>query len=106
MAKKKLHIVNERMLLLMKWSIDRRIASSEADFFNQIGLKPTNAYNVKTGNLSFSNDHIIAAAKLTGGNINWIFGVEKTMLRKDERTPLERLKQATVELQAQMKRST
>lgn len=96
-------ISDKRMLQLMDYAIAKGIVASETEFLEAIEFSRTNLSNVKLGNQSFGRKHIFNACQLTGTNANWLFGFEANMLRKETKDPLQRLKEITVELEAQLK---
>lgn len=96
----KLNIIGSRMLQLMAYAVKEGMAKNESDYLLKIKFPRTNISNVRRGHQEFTKDHILNACKLTGANANWIFGIESNMMRKEEKDPLDRLKQSVIELEA------
>lgn len=88
------------MLQLMEHAIKTGLARNETDYFQQISFAPTNVSNIRRGHQAFTKDHILNACRLTGANANWIFGLEKNMMRKESKNPIEKLSELTIELEA------
>jgi hypothetical protein len=100
----KLFISDERMLALMKWAIDKGISESERKYLESINFPRQNIGPVRQGKLGFTKDQILNAAKITGANINWIFGLEGNMLRKPSKSSIDLLKEAVVTIEQEMKK--
>ena len=100
----KLFITDERMLIILAESVARGIAEHEKDYFEKIGFQRTNISNVRKGTQSFTKEHILAAAELTGVNINWLFGLENNMMRKEPVDILENLKNAVTAVETEFAR--
>jgi hypothetical protein len=99
MAEKvKLFIADQRMLELMTWAIaqeDKKLPSTQGEYLDLIGAKSGNIGALKKGIRGFTNEQILAAAKLTGANLNWIYGLEKNMFREGKsKTAIDLLKEA------------
>lgn len=105
LTKKKMNIADERMLQVMHWAVSNGKARSEAYFAQSIGLRKQNMHNVKTGYQAFTKDHVLAAAKVYGINLNWLFGLESQMMRKPGKAALDRLKEIVAELEAEKPKS-
>jgi hypothetical protein len=95
-----LDIIDSRMLELMAYAVRENLVKNESEYLTSIGFSRTNIGNIRRGHQSFSTDHIHNACVITGANANWLFGIEKNMLRKEEKDPVERLKQLSVEIEA------
>lgn len=94
---------DNRMLQLMDWALRKgSVATNESSYLAMIGFSRTNISNVRTGRQSFNRDHIQKACEVTGANANWIFGLEKNMLRKEDSDPIQRARTALEEIQALM----
>jgi hypothetical protein len=91
--------IDSRMLKLMAYAIRTGIAPNESQYLSMIGFSRTNISNIRSGRQSFSKDHIQKACKLTGGNANWILGLEPGMMRKPSKSALERIREALTELE-------
>lgn len=91
------------MLALMAKAVnDGKVATTETEYLEKIGFSRTNISNVRRGHQSFNKDHIRRACEITGANANWILGIESGVMRKGSGSPLERLKLAVVELEAEL----
>lgn len=83
------------MLLLMEHAVNNlRIAGSEKEYMEMIGFTATNISNVKQGRQGFGKDHILNACRLTGASADYIFGLTSTMMRKENKNPIEMIKEA------------
>lgn len=105
MAKIKLPISDERMLVLMAYAIDKGLAKNETEYLNLIVFPRNSIWNVKRGTQSFTRDQIYNACKLTGANANWVFGFETQMMRKEDKDPVKRLMQLALEIDALINKS-
>lgn len=94
-----LFITDKRMLLLMEWAIKDGVAIHESDYLQKINFPRTNISNVRKGRLSFNKEHIHNACKLTGASADYIYGFTHTILRKENKNPLEMIKQAVMALE-------
>lgn len=103
MSSNNLPISDQRMLALMDYAIKEAIALNESQYLEKISFPRTNIGNVKRGHQSFTRDHIYEACKLTGANANWIFGLERNMMRKPAKDPIEQMKEALVSLEQERK---
>jgi hypothetical protein len=101
-----LPVTDDRMLKLMAEAIKRGIAANESQYLGMIGFARTNISNVRAGRQSFNKDHIQKACEVTGCNANWILGLDSTMMRKPAKSPLDRIKEAVIELEASAKKKT
>jgi hypothetical protein len=99
-----LFITDKRMLMLMEWAIDNKKATSETEYMEKINFARTNLSNVRKGLQSFTKEHILNAAVLTGANINWIFGLESNMMRKPGKSAFELLKEAVVAVKGELEK--
>ncbi|MVT11335.1 hypothetical protein [Chitinophaga tropicalis] len=94
------------MLLLIEWVVaqdNEGWPNSQSEFLDQIGAYAGNAGKLRNGVRGFTVDQILAAAELTGANVNWIFGFEKNMFREDKKqSPLDRLKAAVIEVEKEL----
>ena len=95
-----LHIYDNRMLDLITWALRAKIAPNESTYLAMISFPRTNISNVRKGKQSFSREHIKNACQLTGANANWIFGLETNMMRKPAKGPIEKIKEAVMEIEA------
>lgn len=102
----KLFISDERMLHLMEWAIqqdDKKLPETQGAYLELIGVRAGNIGGLKNGVRGFTNEQILAAAKLTGVNINWLFGLEKNMFREDKKqSPLDMLKSAVMAVEKEL----
>lgn len=101
-----LFISDQRMLLLMKWAIDKGIAESENVYLEQIGFNRRNLYKLRAGDIGFTKVHILKAAELTGANINWIYGLESNMLRQKSQSAIEQLQAAVIAVETELQKKT
>jgi hypothetical protein len=107
--KVKLFIADERMLKLMEYAISTGIVGTQKEFLDTIGARAGNAGQLRDGTRGFTVEQILEAAKLTKVNVNWLFGLEKNMLREDKKTSaIDILKSAVmavdIELRANKRR--
>lgn len=101
----KLYIVNQRMLRWMDYAIQNEICFNQKDWCEKIGFHAPNISQINTGKQSFTLLQIEKAAKLINGNTNWLFDLEKNMLRVNGKTtPLQLLKQATIAIEEDFKK--
>ncbi|SFW16850.1 hypothetical protein [Chitinophaga sancti] len=99
----KLFIANQRMLQLIEFGIENELASTQKEFLEKIGFAPGNIGQVRSGIRSFTIEQILTAASITGANMNWVFGLEKNMLRDEKKlTPLESLKLAVTQIEEEL----
>lgn len=102
----KLKITDERMLQLMEWAIsqnDDRFPDTQNAFLDKIGVGAGNIWSIRNGVRGFTTEQILAAAQLTGANLNWIFGLEKNMLRDmKKQSALDLLKSAVMEVEREL----
>jgi hypothetical protein len=80
-----LFIADKRMLELMEWVLlqdDLELPDTQKAYLSLIGVHPNNIHNLRRGERGFTTQQILAAAELTGANVNWIFGLEPVMFRK------------------------
>jgi hypothetical protein len=100
MAKKhrSLPIWDKRMLEVAQHCVDNGTCRSRAAFLESIGFLPMNANQLLTGKQSFRIHHIYAAAQMYGINVNWIFGLEKDMLRGEVKVAVALLKKALLKV--------
>jgi hypothetical protein len=95
-----LFIVNQRMLDLWAYAVKNDLVADDDTYCKKIGFVRPNLFNVKTGAQGFTTKQILAAAELTGANLNWLFGFEKIMFRENKKvTPMQLLKQAVANLE-------
>lgn len=78
----KLPIWDKRMIEFMQHCVETELCENEKDFLNSIGMHQSNLAYVKEKRRSFRLHHIETAAKKYKLNPNWLFGIDKTMLRK------------------------
>lgn len=88
------------MLLLMRHCVDTNQAESQKDFLISIGMTPSNMYQIKEGNRSFTINQIVTAAKKYKVNINWICGLESNMKRFKNSSAIQNLKDSVREIEA------
>lgn len=91
------------MLLLMRHCVDTNLAESQKDFLISIGMVPSNVYQIKKGERSFTINQMVAAAKKYKVNINWICGLESNMKRMKNGSALQNLKDSVREIEAIIK---
>lgn len=80
----KLFITDDRMLQLLEWAVNAGLARTQGEYLDAIGARAGNIGLLKKGTRGFTNEQILKAAKLTGANVNWIYGLEKNMLREEK----------------------
>ena len=98
-----LFITNTRMLELWDYAVARELVADDDAWCKKIGFARGNLSNVRTGLQSFTIKHILAAATVTGANVNWIFGLEPAMFRnKKQLTPLQMLHQAVKSVETEL----
>jgi hypothetical protein len=101
-----LFIVNQRMLDLWAYAVKTDLVADDDTYCKRIGFVRANLFNVKTGAQGFTTKQILAAAEVTGANLNWLFGLEKTMFRENKKvTPMQMLKQAVAALEQQERKA-
>lgn len=105
MTKPELYITDKRMLTFMDWLVASGKVATQGEFLTSIGARPQNISNYRHGRQSFSVVMILRTAELYGMDLNWLFGVSNTMLRKkgkgkgDEVSAIESLKLAVERLE-------
>jgi hypothetical protein len=91
------------MLQLMEWVIqqeDNKLPNTQGAYLDHIGAGKNNIGALKKGARGFTVEQILAAAKLTEVNLNWIFGMEKEMFLKGKsKSSLELLKEAVIAIE-------
>lgn len=103
MAKKQF-ISDVRMLDLMAWAVRENKVANETEYMEKIGFPRTNISNVRRGTQSFTKEHILNACKLTGASADYIFGFNSSLKRKQERNPLDQLKDAVKAVETAMRK--
>ncbi|WPV66327.1 hypothetical protein [Chitinophaga sp. LS1] len=99
----KLFIADERILQLMEYAISTDIVDTQKEFLNEIGFGANNLGKLRNGERHFTPDNILKAATMTGANLNWIFGLEKNMLRDGKKhTAIDLLKSAVIQLESEL----
>lgn len=102
-SKQELFISDDRMLKLIEWAISTGIVDSRSEFLNKVGAGRNNISGLLNGERSFTTIQILEAATLTGVNINWLFGLEKNMLRDEKKhSALDVLKAAVMSVEKDM----
>lgn len=99
----KLFISDQRMLQLMTWAVRKGIADNETDFLDRIGFVRNNLRRVKAGEQGFTKEHILNACELTGASADYIFGFTNMISRKQQRHPIEQLKEAVLAVELELK---
>ena len=95
-------ITNDRMFRLIDYWVRQGHEPDETSVLKKICFTPSNISNVRKGIQSFSRDHLFYIAELTGATLNWIYGLENNMFRKEVKDPLERMKQLAIELESML----
>lgn len=98
------HVTDRKMFLLMEYSLAEGIAKNEQEYFKKIGFGINNKTNILNGSQSFSIKHLLAAAKLTNVNMNWLFDLESNIKRKESTDPIKRIKDALNEIEQKRKK--
>lgn len=98
MSKIKLPIYNQRMLELCdEWIANKK--GSRGDFFEMIGVSIGNYTKYKRGEVKFTLDQVVIAAKKMNVTTDWICGLTKSREPLKELSPLDRIKRAVKELE-------
>ncbi len=101
-----LFIVNERMLELWEYAVKNELVADDDTWCERIGFARGNTFNVRTGTQGFTTKQILAAAQITGANLNWLFGFEPSMFREKKKvTPMQLLKQAVAAVELEQRKS-
>jgi hypothetical protein len=101
--KQKLHIVNQRMLQWMEYSIHTKVVGNQKEWCEAIGFLPNNMHSIRQGIQGFSFEHVKNAAELINGNLNWLWNLEDNMLRTSKPlSPMQLLKQAVVAVENEL----
>lgn len=103
MAKTKLPIWDQRMIMLMEHCLESGIEETQASFLNGIEVSQNVLSQIRDRKSSFRNKHILAAAKKYQIDINWIFGLSDSMKRSRSKDPLQNLKDAVKEIETEIK---
>lgn len=101
----KLAIWDQRILTLMRHSIDLQLCDTQKEFLESIGFQPTNLRQIKNGQQSFTLEQIQAAAVKYKINTNWIFGLDNEMRFKKSADVMVQLKDVVRALDADMKKN-
>jgi 5'-3' exonuclease len=102
MAKKKLFISDQRMLILMDWAIDAGLAKNSREYCSKIKFERNSLSNVKTGHQSFTKQQIFNACILTGASADYIFGFTNTIKRGGSKKPIEMLREAVMAVEGEL----
>jgi hypothetical protein len=100
---KKIALTDQRMLRLKDYALKQRLVSTDGEYFGLIGFHHTNICNIRNGRQRFTVDHITAACKLTGANANWILGLDNTMMRKEYKLLIDKLREMVISLESEQK---
>lgn len=99
----KLSIPDKRMLQLMEWAIQNKVAGSAKEYFEAIGFAPTNITNVKNGKQGFTRDQVEKACRLTGASADWILNLSEGMFRTEvQKSPVQLLREVTAQIEQQL----
>ena len=96
-------ISDQKMLALMDYCVKKGMCENETEYLNSIEFPRTNISNIRSGHQSFTRDHIYKACEFTGANANWIYGFEANMMRKQSLSAIDRLKQAVIVVEQELK---
>lgn len=96
----KLHIWNQRMLILLRHCIDTERVDSQKAFLESIKFPPENIHAVKVGRQGFTMEQMVNAAKKYDVSINWLAGLDDKMKRQATKNPIIRLKEIASEFEA------
>lgn len=99
---KKLSIPDQRMLQLIEWAVNKKLAATESDFLEDIGFHRNNIVVVRRGGRKFTREQIFEACRITGASTDWIFGFINTMKRSADKQPIEQLKAAVTAIENQL----
>lgn len=82
----KMKAFNANALEIMRAGLDKGLFNSEADFCDQVGLRPQNLSRIKRADGSFTVEQLITLAKITGASLDTIAGIKP--LKQPPRTAL------------------
>lgn len=88
MAKKKLHVVDERMIELIRILKDKGIIKYRQEFLDVIGLEKENYRLIPLGAMSFTMAQVHRAGKEYRVNFNWLMGFGITVFRHFTELPI------------------
>ncbi len=101
----KLPIYDERMLQFMKYCIEEGMAPNRKSFFTALEMHDSAYFQIIEGRQSFTLKQIQIVAEHFNLDINWLFGLSETMLRKDNSSSaIENLKAAVKVIEVEFKR--
>lgn len=91
---KKLFITSQRMLDLMDYAISNSLVESQKDWCERIKFNSTNLAQIRSGKQGFTDEQKLAAAKLCRADMNWIFGLDATMIKMNHKiSPIQLIKE-------------
>jgi arginine repressor len=82
----KLFIADQRMLQLMDYCIASKIVDSQKDWCTKIGFNQNNITQIRSAKQGFTDVQKLAAVKMAGANMNWLYGLEPDMIRRNNKT--------------------
>lgn len=99
---KKLFITDQRMLLLMKWAIEKGKARNQTHYCELIQFPHTGIPNIRRGHQSFTKQQILRAIIFTGSSADYIFGLTNTVKRSGSKSAMEMLKEAVMAVEGEI----
>lgn len=97
------NLINDRMFQLQDLAIKKGLVNSSQEWFKAIGSLYPNRSKYLDYTTGFTDEQKLAAAKMVGANLNWIFGLEANMIRKEPKDPLEMIKAAVKMMESKKK---
>lgn len=93
--------IYKNSLRLFEYAVDNNYAKNQRDLCIKIGLQPTNLADIRNEKRTFTHEQLFHLAKLTGANINWVYGLSEDMFLQEKVLPPEhRIRQALAEIEA------
>lgn len=80
---KSLPIWDVRVLRVLEDERAKNKKLTKKEFFENIGFSPSNFYDLRRGNRSFTHHQILATAKRYNRSIDWIYGLTEVAYRKE-----------------------
>lgn len=103
---KDLFVSDARMLILMDYCIANQVqgVTKKADWCDKVGVGFNNISNIKDGSRGFTKEQLYAASLEFNVSMEYLFGFTDEMFRKNKArvTPLQLLKQAVIEVEAEL----
>lgn len=75
-------IIHQRMLALMRHAVEKGKALDAKDWCKQIDINYRNFNQKGPARQGYTDDQKLAAVKLVGSNMDWLFGMEERMIIK------------------------